>query len=943
VLSPALGRYLEKERPMRHHPARSVLAAVAAWLACGLAAAPAGAQMRRLSVTLVAGTEANGPSHSPAISESGRIVAFLSSATNLDDGDTNGVDDLFVVDRDPDADGIFDEPGDNPGAQRFRGLGSVQPNAAISAPALSADGRYLVFVTAASNLLTQFPEAPMARQVYRLDRWGTLVRVSLGVGGAPANGDCANPVVSGDGRYVAFTSVATNLTTSPAGDGGAVFLADLTTGAIVQVSPALPLPEPPIMPPGFVQQVVGRVSIDAGGRTLAYSLERHVTYRTFYAERGRISIYDIATGATRTDVVVGHSPAVLEGGRALGYLDAERGELFAAFRPGGWLDLETGAKVDVTDNPTLAPKAILWSADGRYAAFFTRHPFRWPFEPEDTRPFEPYLFDRRLAGAFLLPAGTRLGPLDGAGRAIVFASPAANLVTGDANDADDIFLLDLARHFDADTDGLDDRWERTVGLDPASASGANGPDGDPDDDGVSNAAELAAGSHPRGSTTRYLAEGATGAFFDTLIAVANPAETEASAVVRVSTDGGAQRWTWMRLPPRSRRTVDVEALDGLESAAFAVAVESDTPVVVDRRMAWGAGGYGAHAETSMAAPQTSWFFAEGATGGGFDLFYLLQNPGDEPADAEIRFLRPFGAAPLVRTYRLPPRSRTTIYVDAVAPELAATDVSAAIAATRPIAAERAMYLGDASMPFRGGHAAAGVSAAAADWFFAEGATGSFFELFLLLANPATEAASATVTYTTDAGLSLTKSYALPPQSRRTIWVDEETFDDRGKALADAAVSARVSATQPIVAERAMWWPGGQPWVEGHVSAGARSAAARWVLADGGTGGPRRLQTYVLIANPNPVPATVTVRVLREVLGTELEPVTVVVAAESRYTVDMSTAFQSLPVLSAAEQRFGVLVESTTAGAPIVVERAMYWDTPEGVWEAGTGAVATPLP
>jgi hypothetical protein len=928
---------------MRHQPSRRPLVAAAVWLILGLAAS-ASAQVRRLSVTLVSGTEANGPSHSPAIAESGRVVAFLSAATNLDEGDTNGVDDLFIVDRDPDADGIFDESGDNPGALRVTTSARVQPNAAMAHPALSADGRYLVFVTAASNLLTQFPEPPLARQVYRYDRLSQqIVRVSVGAAQAAANGDCAYPVVSGDGRYVAFTSVATNLTASPAGDGGAVFLADVTTGGIVQVSPALPLPEPPIMAPGFVQQVVGRVSIDAAGRTLAYSLERHVTYRTFYAENGKISVYDIAAGTTRADVVVGHSPALLDGGRALGYLDAERGYLFAAFRLGGWLDLETGARVDVTDNPALAPKEIVWSTDGRYAAFFTRHPFRWPFDPPDERPFEPYLFDRRLAGAFLLPEGTRLGPLDGTGRSIVFASPAPTLVSGDANGADDIFLLDLARHFDADTDGLDDRWERTVGLDPASADGVNGPDGDPDDDGVSNAAELAAGSHPRGSTTRYLAEGATGAFFDTLIAVANPAETEASAVVRVSTDGGAQRWTWMRLPPRSRRTVDAEALDGLESASFAIAVESDAPVVVDRRMAWGAGSYGAHAETSLAGPQTAWFFAEGATGGGFDLFYLLQNPNDAPADAEVRYLRPFGVAPIVRTYRLPPRSRTTLYVDTVAPELAAPDVSAAITATLPIVAERAMYLGDASMPFRGGHAAAGVGAPATDWFFAEGATGAFFELFLLLANPATEPASATVTYATDSGLILTKTYALPAQSRTTIWVDDEVFDGRGRALADAAVSARVRATQPIVAERAMWWPGGQPWAEGHASAGARSAAARWGLADGATGGPRRIQTYVLVANPNPVPTTVTVRILREVLWSEPDPVTVVVPADSRYTVDISTAFPGLPVLSAAEQRFGVLVESTTAGAPIVVERAMYWDTPAGVWEAGTGAVATPLP
>ena len=77
-------------------------------------------------------------------------------------------------------------------------------------------------------------------------------------------------------------------------------------------------------------------------------------------------------------------------------------------------------------------------------------------------------------------------------------------------------------------------------------------------------------------------------------------------------------------------------------------------------------------------------------------------------------------------------------------------------------------------------------------------------------------------------------------------------------------------------------------------------------------------------------------------GWELAPVESRVAGQQNFILK-NTHTDRFLVLSAAEQRFGVLVESTTAGAPIVVERAMYWDTPEGVWEAGTGAVATPLP
>src|SRR5688500_16203804 len=57
------------------------------------------------------GTEGNGDSFSPTISDGGRFVAFVSTSTNLVAGDTNGFVDVFLRDRDADADGVFDEAG----------------------------------------------------------------------------------------------------------------------------------------------------------------------------------------------------------------------------------------------------------------------------------------------------------------------------------------------------------------------------------------------------------------------------------------------------------------------------------------------------------------------------------------------------------------------------------------------------------------------------------------------------------------------------------------------------------------------------------------------------------------------------------------------------------------------------------------------------------------
>ena len=106
-------------------------------------------------------------------------------------------------------------------------------------------------------------------------------------------------------------------------------------------------------------------------------------------------------------------------------------------------------------------------------------------------------------------------------------------------------------------------------------------------------------------------------------------------------------------------------------------------------MTWG-GGYGSHAEKAVLSPSLTWYLAEGATSGAFQLFYLLQNPNPAATSVKVRYLLPAGA-PVERTYRaaaVEPDDDLRRPID----ELASTDVSAVFDATQPIIVERAMYL-----------------------------------------------------------------------------------------------------------------------------------------------------------------------------------------------------------------------------------------------------------
>ncbi len=337
---------------------------------------------------------------------------------------------------------------------------------------------------------------------------------------------------------------------------------------------------------------------------------------------------------------------------------------------------------------------------------------------------------------------------------------------------------------------------------------------------------------------------------------------------------------------------------------------------------------GGHAASAVPARQTRWYFAEGAQGF-FDTFVLVANSNPTPANLTVTFLTE-SAGPLSRRYVVAAQSRFTVATSAI-PELAGRSFSIVVDADQPIIAERAMYFGSDGQAWEGGHATTGVAQPSSSWFHAEGATGGFFDTYVLLANPNQAEVAVTMSYLLATGETLTKTHTIAPNSRLTVNLESED-----PALQNAAVSTRVTADLPIVSERAMYWPGdASSWREGHTSFGMTETHTAWGVAEGRLGGTSEYETYLLVANSDSTAADVRVTFLREGGGQVVRSFEV--APSSRFTIDVQGA---VPELS--NDYFAAMVESTN-GTPIVVERSIYWQADGQPWAGGNNAPGTRLP
>ncbi len=188
-------------------------------------------ELTRVSTT-ASGGQGQGMSHSVALSEDGSTAAFVSRASNLVPGDTNGVPDIFVK---------YLATGDIVCASSTDTGAPANGSSDYGArhrPAISGDGHYVAFASRAGNLSSD--DGPGWDIFVKDLHTGAVELASIGRGNAAAaaNGDSYQPAISTDGRYVAFTSTASNLVAGDVNDRADVFVKDMVTGAVEMASDA---------------------------------------------------------------------------------------------------------------------------------------------------------------------------------------------------------------------------------------------------------------------------------------------------------------------------------------------------------------------------------------------------------------------------------------------------------------------------------------------------------------------------------------------------------------------------------------------------------------------------------------------------------------------------------------------------------------------------------
>ncbi|MBU1670635.1 MAG: hypothetical protein KKF41_16275 [Actinobacteria bacterium] len=406
----------------------------------------------------------------------------------------------------------------------------------------------------------------------------------------------------------------------------------------------------------------------------------------------------------------------------------------------------------------------------------------------------------------------------------------------------------------------------------------------------------------------YLAEGTTAWGFSTYITIQNPNSTAVTAAVDYQTSGGPVDGGDFNLPANSQTTINPADVLGATDFSTRVSCAQGKMIAVDRTMRWTGGGAGAgtnggavaeesHNSVGVTAPATTWYLAEGSSEWGFECWLLIQNPNSADANCTITYMIE-GADPREFDVVVDGGTRKTFNM---AEHIGAKDASIKVTSDVPVIPERAMYRNSR----REGHDSIGTTSPATDYYLAEGTTAWGFTTFVLIQNPNSTAVDVTVTYMTTEGPDPQDVFQMPANSRKTIRVND--------VKPGVDLSTKVHGTEPIIAERAMYWDKGTGEAC-HDSIGMASPHQAFYLPDGETSNGR--ETWTLVQNPNGSAVNITITYLTAT-GTGNQTFTDSIPANSRKTYNMADKI--------ASGRAAVLVNCTSTGKKIMVERAMYWN------------------
>ena len=274
-----------------------------------------------------------------------------------------------------------------------------------------------------------------------------------------------------------------------------------------------------------------------------------------------------------------------------------------------------------------------------------------------------------------------------------------------------------------------------------------------------------------GPISYYLAEGATGSDLDLDIVIANPNPVDAPISIRFLTPAGVAVARDLTLGALRRTTIRVNEIAGLESTAVSTEVTSVSGAP------WSSSGRCSGTRTATAGTAARPWTGrarDGISQRGSRASSTRTSSSRIPATrlrADVVTFLLEREPPVTVDMAVGAGERASSWAGSV-PALAARAFGILVEADQPVVAERAMYFG-AGRTWAGGHESAGVTAPATEWFLAEGATGDYFDTYVLVGNPNDDPVDVAFTFLLPDGRTVNAARSIAGHARLTVPVERE--------------------------------------------------------------------------------------------------------------------------------------------------------------------------